>query len=150
MAIEQVTVLGSGPAFVRVSARDSRHCNQCDLKNGCGHQMLAGAVSSQRAFSSLELPIYHHDFLKPGDTLDLAIDEGRLMALSLLHYGLPALAMFMAAAVSRSLAAGSDAGESWVIAATLCALGGALALVRLIAARLPFPALLAVHNIRGQ
>lgn len=142
MAVEQVTVLGSGPAFVRVSARDSRHCNQCALKNGCGHQLLAGAVSSQREFSSLELRIPHHDILKPGDTLGLAIDEGRLMALSLLQYGLPALAMLMAAVVSRQLVA----GEGWVIAATLCALGGALALVRLIAARLPFPALLEVRD----
>jgi positive regulator of sigma E activity len=74
------------------------------------------------------------------------MDEGKLMALSLLQYGLPALAILVVTAVSRTLAAKVGAGEGWIITGALCALVGALTIVRLVAARLPFPALLLLHN----
>jgi len=152
MAVQQVTVLDSGPVHVRVQSRNLRHCNQCSLKAGCGHRLLDGA-SSQDVDHSLWLPMADGQLaggVRAGDTLELIIDEGRLMSLSLLQYGLPLLCMLVATALASAIMETARAEEGRVIISAMAALGFGLLLVRWIVRTMDASAMLALRNMNHE
>lgn len=150
MAVERVTVLDSGPGFVRILSRDGRHCSGCAMKNGCGHRLLSATFNPHGDNSlSLPRPANLSSRLVSGDTLELAIDEGRLMGLSFLHYGFPVLCMVLATAIAGSLLPISITGEGWVISSALCGLAAGLILSRARTGRLGLQGLLAMR-LSGQ
>lgn len=152
MAVQQVTVLDSGPGHVRVHSRNSGHCNQCSLKTGCGHRLLDGAYSRDMNHS-LRLPLAGDQLaggVRAGDILELSIDEGRLMSLSLLQYGIPLLCMLAATGLASSISATAGAGEGRVIISAMAALGFGLLLVRRIVRTMDASAMLDLRNMNHE
>jgi positive regulator of sigma E activity len=152
MAVQQVTVLDSGPGHVRVHSRNSGHCNQCSLKTGCGHRLLDGAYSRD-VNHSLRLPLAEDQLaggVRAGDILELSIDEGRLMSLSLLQYGIPLLCMLAATGLASSISATAGAGEGCVIISAMAALGFGLLLVRRIVRTMDASAMLDLRNMNHE
>ncbi len=154
MAVQQVTVLDSGPGHVRVHSRNSGHCNQCSLKTGCGHRLLDGAYSRD-VNHSLRLPLAEDQLaggVRAGDILELSIDEGRLMSLSLLQYGIPLLCMLAATGLASSISAtaGAGEGEGRVIISAMAALGFGLLLVRRIVRTMDASAMLDLRNMNHE
>lgn len=146
--VEQVTVLDASPVFVRINVRDTQLCSQCAMKSGCGHQLLSEAISGQRKNQTLQLPLPLglQGNVHSGDMLDLVINESRLMSFSCLQYVVPILCMLLGTAVAGGLAAVTGAGEGWVIAAALVALGAGMGAVRVITTGMPLPVTLTIHT----
>jgi len=88
--------------------------------------------------------------VRAGDTLELIIDEGRLMSLSLLQYGLPLLCMLVATALASAIMATARAEEGRVIISAMAALGFGLLLVRWIVRTMDASAMLALRNMNHE
>lgn len=136
MATEHVTVLDAGPSGVRIRAREAGHCGRCAMKSGCGHQLLSDTLGRQDREHAIVLPLAPPMLGRvcPGETLALVIDEPRLMALSLLHYGLPVACLLLATVLGRQLG-----GEGLVITFAIAAFGAGLTLVSRIARAMSLP-----------
>lgn len=141
MAVEHVSVIETGPHAVHVAAREPQHCGRCALKSGCGHQLLSAGLAGRVRTPTLALPLAPEMLarVRPGDRLELAIDEGRLIRLSLLQYGLPLAFLLGLTAAAEVITVAAGAGESWVIVTALCALIAGFTAVRRVSGNLAMP-----------
>lgn len=116
MLIESARVVALEGAQVRVQTVRQSACSSCHSRNSCGQRALA-EIGQGKSFELLvsnpeQLP------LKPGDQVELGIEEERFLTASLLVYLLPVALLFLAAGLV-SLSGGS---ELQVIAAAVLGL----------------------------
>lgn len=84
--------------WVDVSRQNA--CMSCAAKNGCGTSLLERALPNSGSVFELAAPT---DQFTVGETVDIAIDESKIVGMSLLIYGLPLLCLLLGAVGGNAL-----------------------------------------------
>ena len=100
----QVERLDRGGAWIATIQQST--CNACQAKNGCGQKLLnqlGASTSSVWAALATENNLQ----LKPGDWVEVGIEEGAIVLGSLLAYGLPVILLVLGAVLGEGTWLGS-------------------------------------------
>lgn len=135
MALETVTVTRTERDSVFVSLRQESHCGKCAAGPVCGMQSLRGLSAGSRADMPIALPMPLPLNLRPGQALDLEIDDRRLAGLAMLHFLVPVASLLAAVILAAGLGAVPGQGELPAVVAAVAALGAGFLLVRHLVAR---------------
>lgn len=92
MLTETAQVIKSDGEFVWLEPRQADQCGSCSLKKGCGHRLLNMFYDNRKAPLKARLSaLAIGQELNEGDLVTVGMDEGKLLQLSALFYGLPML-----------------------------------------------------------
>lgn len=103
-----------GAAWVQTMRRSV--CGSCQARAGCGQRLL-NQLTGATADIKVRLTPGAVSELKEGDLIEIGIEEGAVVAASMLAYGVPLLFLILAIALADALKASS------VAIALFCALG---------------------------
>jgi sigma-E factor negative regulatory protein RseC len=112
--------------------KTNRHntCGGCSLKGGCGQYLLerdADCLEVRNADLSSQL-LQPQELLAAGEQVQITLEEGQLLRLVVLFYGLPLFGLLLA----TLLAALGESGEGALVLSALCGLAGGIAFSRLL------------------
>lgn len=96
MIVESGVVIRVDTGAVWVQTIRQTTCGSCRARHGCGQKLLnqfSAEAADIKAICDGDLL----NRLKPGDTVDIGIAEGALVAASLLTYGIPILLLVIGA-----------------------------------------------------
>ncbi len=130
MAIEHMSVVNAGKGFVHLRSRDPAHCEHCAASSGCGIQLLNRAMTREAATIAVQVPVSNQKNIQTGDDVVVAIDDFKLICMSLLQYVVPILLLVVSTAVAQIIMTNYRINEIWVILAAFFALSGGMLLVR--------------------
>jgi len=130
MAIEHMSVVNTGKGFVHLRSLDTAHCEHCAASSGCGIQLLNRAMTRETATIAVQVPVSNHKNIQVGDEVVVAIDDFKLICMSLLQYVVPILLLVASTAVAQIIISNYRINEIWVILAAFLALSGGMLLVR--------------------
>lgn len=116
MLTEQAQVVALETEGVRVETVRHSTCSSCQSKSGCGQKLLAEIGQGKRFEIVSDNP--HQLLLRPGDIVELGVDESSFLQASAMIYLLPLLGLILSAAIAD--AAGGV--ESVVVVAGLLGL----------------------------
>lgn len=111
MILEQASIVDVTDTMVWVETRQKSTCGSCAARAGCGQQLLTrwlqGESKQDNAlkvrFDMLNRPELGPNSLKPGDQVEIGIQEGALVSASLVSYGLPLLGILAGAGLAERL-----------------------------------------------
>jgi len=115
MTIEHMSVVSVDNGFLHLRSRDPDHCKQCAASSGCGIHLLNKAMIRGTGIIPLEVPLQSEKNIQPGDEITVAIDDGKLISMSLLQYFFPILLLVMTTAVAEVIMKHYQLKEIWVI-----------------------------------
>lgn len=121
---EQGIVVGIDGDEVLVETQRSTGCSGCSSESGCGTSALAKLFT---ATNKAPIRVKNNLKCKVGDTVELVLDESRLLQHSFMAYGLPLIGLFLLA-ISFSKIALHVFSLSPGLAELSAILGGALGL----------------------
>ena len=130
MTIEHMSVVSAGNGFVHLRSRNPDHCKQCAASSGCGIQLINKAMIRGTDIISVEVPLDIQQSIQAGDEITVAIDDIKLISLSLLQYFFPILLLVATTAVADIIIKHYQLNEIWLILAALLALSTAMLMVR--------------------
>ncbi len=130
MAIEHMSVVNAGKGFVHLRSRNPEHCEHCAASSGCGIQLLNKAMSREAGTIAVEVPVSKQNNIQAGDEVVVAIDDFKLICMSMLQYVVPILLLVASTAVAQIIITNYHINEIWVILAAFIALSGGMLLVR--------------------
>ena len=129
MTIEHMSVVSVDNGFLHLRSRDPDHCKQCAASSGCGIQLLNKAMIRGAGIIPLEVPLDSEKNIQPGDEITVAIDDGKLIGMSLLQYFFPILLLVMTTAVAEVIMKHYQINEIWVILSAFTVLIAAMLMV---------------------
>lgn len=94
--LEKATVVSVTDKLAQVKLLGGNACQSCSLQSGCG----TGSLGKLLGFKSRPLQIQHSGDLKPGDHIQLEIDDVQVVKAGLLMYLLPVCSMLVIASIS--------------------------------------------------
>jgi positive regulator of sigma E activity len=106
MSIEKAEIQHVSRHGLRVVAHRQESCGKCSLRQGCGQYLLGRSnrlVIDIPLGSTPESGIATCSNYRPGDEIELQLDEGRVSGLVLWFYGVPLLTMLSAVAIGALL-----------------------------------------------
>lgn len=99
MIEEQARVVDVRGDVATVTTVRHSACGSCDAKRGCGTSLLSNWFPQRR----LTFVVNNAIGARPGDTVVVGLDEGRLQRASLMLYGLPLLGLLVGAVGGESI-----------------------------------------------
>ena len=105
MISETGQVLSVEDDWVWVKTLRQSTCGACHARVGCGQNLLSRMVAAPADIKARLQPLIGLEDLQPGDEVDIAIEEGAVVAASLLAYGIPLLMLVSMVAVGDWFAA---------------------------------------------
>ncbi len=130
MAIKKMSVVSTGNGFIHLTSRDTDHCKQCAARAGCGIQLLNKAMIWGADNIPVEVSLDVQENIQSGDEITVAIDDGKLICLSLLQYFFPIMLLVVTTVVTDVIIQLYQINEIWVILAAFLALCIAMIMVR--------------------
>lgn len=127
MLIETGVVIRAEANSIWVKTLRKTTCGSCHARHGCGQNLLQSLISVDadiRARLDHDTPVRN---LAPGDEVEIAIQEGAVIAASLLAYGIPLMFLILGVMLAESLAL----GDATQLLAGIMGLGVGLFLSRL-------------------
>lgn len=106
MLIETGVVVRAEAGAIWVKTLRKTTCGNCQARHGCGQSLLQRMATADADIRARFDPGAIVENLNPGDEVEIAIEEGALLAASLLAYGLPLMFLILGVVLAESWAFG--------------------------------------------
>ena len=102
MIVEQGQVIEISEQFLWVETVRQSACQSCSARSGCGQSVLSQLMDESKQYKKNILRVAAgNSKAKPGDKVEVAINEDALIKMSLLVYGFPILVLFLFSGIAQ-------------------------------------------------